>query len=184
MACYTPPGALGKCNVNWAVIYAVVMSSVLSRQLRWPSSDGIVARSTFRGQNVKNITDKLWRFRCRFAWQAQGIVHLVKSRQNVRVLRHFQLQPPLHSNTRQLQLQLHLHCIPLHSIHYTTLNYTQLHSITRYYTTLHYTTVKFTTLHPTTPQLQLHKYTPLHSTTLNYITLHYITLHYTTFHYT
>ena len=27
-----------------------------------------------------------WRFRCRFAWQAQGIVHLVKSDQNVRVL--------------------------------------------------------------------------------------------------
>ena len=28
-----PPGALGKCNVNWAGIYAAVMSSVLSRQL-------------------------------------------------------------------------------------------------------------------------------------------------------
>ena len=27
-----------------------------------------------------------WTFRCRFAWQAQGIVHLVKSEQNVRVL--------------------------------------------------------------------------------------------------
>ena len=25
-----------------------------------------------------------WRFRCRFAWQAQGIVHLVKSEENVR----------------------------------------------------------------------------------------------------
>ena len=31
-----------------------------------------------------------WRFRCRFAWQAQRIVHLVKSEQNVRVLQHFQ----------------------------------------------------------------------------------------------
>ena len=30
------------------------------------------------------------RSRCRFAWQAQGIVHLVKSEQNVRVLWHFQ----------------------------------------------------------------------------------------------
>ena len=29
-------------------------------------------------------------FRCRFAWQVQGIVHLVKSEQNVRVLSHFQ----------------------------------------------------------------------------------------------
>ena len=48
----------------------------------------VVARSTFRSQNVKNTrgSDHFWRFRCRFAWQAQGIVHLVKSEQNVRVL--------------------------------------------------------------------------------------------------
>ena len=31
-------------------------------------------------------SDHFWRFRCRFAWQAQGIVHLVKCEQNVRVL--------------------------------------------------------------------------------------------------
>ena len=47
-----------------------------------------LARSTFRLQNVQNTTCscQFWRFRCRFAWQAQGIVHLVKSEQNVRVL--------------------------------------------------------------------------------------------------
>ena len=41
----------------------------------------VVARSTFRSQNVQNTpcTDHFWRFRCRFAWQAQG-------EQNVRVL--------------------------------------------------------------------------------------------------
>ena len=46
----------------------------------------VVARSTFPSQNVKNTrdSDHFWRFRCRFAWQAQGIVHLVKSEQNVR----------------------------------------------------------------------------------------------------
>ena len=46
------------------------------------------ARSTFRSQNVKSTrgSDHLWTFRCRFAWQAQGIVHLLKSEQNVRVL--------------------------------------------------------------------------------------------------
>jgi len=31
-------------------------------------------------------TEHFWTFRCRFAWQAQEIVHLVKSEQNVRVL--------------------------------------------------------------------------------------------------
>ena len=52
----------------------------------------VVARSTFRSQNVKNTrgSDHFCRFRCRFAWQAQGIVHLVKSEKNVRVLWHFQ----------------------------------------------------------------------------------------------
>ena len=63
----------------------------------------VVARSTFQSQNVKNTRglDQFWRFRCRFAWQAHGIVHLVKSEQNVRVLQHFQLQPPLHHTTLQ-----------------------------------------------------------------------------------
>ena len=40
-------------------------------------------------QNVKKNTtcsDHFLTFRCRFVWQAQGIVHLVKSEQNVRVL--------------------------------------------------------------------------------------------------
>ena len=52
----------------------------------------VVARSTFPSQNVQNTTcaRHFWRFRCRFAWQAQGIVHLFKSEQNVRVLLHFQ----------------------------------------------------------------------------------------------
>ena len=48
----------------------------------------VAARSTFRSQNVQNtpFSDHFLKFRCRFAWQAQGIVDLVKSEQNVRVL--------------------------------------------------------------------------------------------------
>ena len=38
-----------------------------------------------RDKNTRG-SDHFWRFRCRFAWQAQGIVHLFKSEQNVRVL--------------------------------------------------------------------------------------------------
>ena len=46
----------------------------------------------FEVKMYKNTTcwRHFWRFRCRFAWQAQGIVHLLKSEQNVRVLLHFQ----------------------------------------------------------------------------------------------
>ena len=98
-----------------------------------------MARSTFRSQNVQNTprSDHFWTFRARFAWQAQGIVHLVKSEQNVRVL-----WPPLHHTTLQyttLQLQLHLHYIPLHYTPLHPLHSTTLHSITLNYTTLHYT---------------------------------------------
>ena len=48
----------------------------------------VVARSK-TAQNT-TCSRHFWRFRCRFAWQAQGIVHLFKSEQNVRVLWHFQ----------------------------------------------------------------------------------------------
>ena len=117
-----------------------------------------------------------WRFRCRFAWQAQGIVHLVKSEENVRVLYHFQPQPPLHYTTLQ----------------YITLHYNYNYTFTTFYytprtptlSTLHYVvTLHHTTLHLHYSlhyiQLQLHN----HSTTLHrYTKLHYTTLHYTTRH--
>ena len=52
-----------------------------SGQMRDEKLHAVVAQSTFRSQNVKNTTfsDHFLTFRCRFAWQAQGIVHLVKS---------------------------------------------------------------------------------------------------------
>ena len=57
-------------------------------QMRNEKLHAVVARSTFRSQNVQNTprTDHFWTFRARFAWQAQGIVHLLKSEQNVKVL--------------------------------------------------------------------------------------------------
>jgi len=58
------------------------------KKMRDEQLHAVVARSTFPGQNVKRPTrsEHFWTFRCRFAWQAQGIVHLVKNEQNVRVL--------------------------------------------------------------------------------------------------
>ena len=121
----------------------------------------VVARSTFRSQNVEDTrgSDHFWRFRCRFA--------------------------SLHYTT------LHYTTLHYTKLHYTTLHYTTLHYTTLHYTALPSTTLHYITLHSTTLQLQLHnytplQYTPLHSTTLNYTTLHYTTLHYTTlpFHYT
>ena len=124
----------------------------------------IVARSTFRSQNVKSTrgSDHFWRFRCRFA--------------------------SLHYTTLHYPT---LHYTPLH---YTTLHYTTLHYITLHYTPLHYkynynytplhsTTLNYTTLHYITLHYTPLQYITLHYTTLPSTTLHYITLHYTPLHY-
>ena len=134
----------------------------------------------------------------------KGLCTLSKVSKKVRGLWHFQTtttttphHTPIHYTTPQLQLQLHLHYIPLHctplhplhsttpttlnytQLHYTTLHYATLHSTTLHYTTLHYRPLHYITLHYTTLQ-----YTTRHYTTLHYITLHYLPLHYTTLHYT
>ena len=103
-----------------------------------------------RSQKWKQLTgsEQLLTFRCRFAWQAQGVLHIAKSEQNVRVLYHTTL-----------------HYIPLH---YTQIHYT--HYTTLRYTTLHYNTLHYTTRHYVLP------YTPLHSTTRHYTQVNYTTL--------
>ena len=40
-------------------------------------------------QKRTTCSDHFWTFRCRFAWQAQGILHLPKSEQNSKVLQQF-----------------------------------------------------------------------------------------------
>ena len=129
----------------------------------------VVARRTFRSQNVQNTrgSDHFWRFRCLFA--------------------------SLHYNRRH---HTTLHYTTLHNttttttqLHSTTLNYTTLHSTTRHYTTLHYTTFHYTWLHYITLHYITLHYTALYynyncTTTLHYTTLHHTTLHYTTFRYT
>ena len=87
-----------KCTPLWREAhFEVNMYKTLQLRCTLGSRDvekvhAVVARSTFRSQNVKSTacSDHFLTFRCRFAWQVQGIVHLVKSEQNVRVLCHFQ----------------------------------------------------------------------------------------------
>ena len=154
----------------------------------------VVARSTFRSQNVKNTRglDHFWRLRCRFA--RFTTLHFITLHYNTL---HY---TTLHSTTLQLQQRNYT---PLHynynyttTLHYTTLHYITLHYTPLHYTTvcttLHYTPLHFTTLHYTALHYNynynyttttLH-YTKLHYTTLHYTTLHSTTLHYTTLHYT
>ena len=157
-----------KCTPLWREAhFEVKMYKTPQRRTTFGSCDvekahAVVARRTFRSQNVQNTrgSDHFWRFRCRFA---SG--------------HYTTLYTPLHYGT--------LHYTTLHNTTTTTTelhNYTPLHSTTLYklqYTTPHYTTLHYTTLHYTT------LYTPLHYITLHYTlhTLQYITLHYTPQHY-
>ena len=164
----------------------------------------VVARSTFRGQNVKNTrgSDRFWRFRCRFASLHYNTLHyttlhyttLHYTPQHYTTLLYATLHylplhfttlhyTTLHSTTLQLQNYTPLHYTPLQ---YITLHYTPLHYLPLHYTTLPSTTLHYITLHSTTLQLhlRLHNYTPLHEITLHYTTLHYTTFHYTPRHYT
>ena len=168
----------------------------------------VVARSTFRSQNVKNtILGPLLEAQMSLLFASLRYTTL-----HYTTLHYTTLHYTTHHNTTITTTQLHtttsttlnyttLHNVTLHytPLHYITLHYTPLHYITLRYTPQHYnynytTTLNYSPLHSTT----LH-YTPLHSTTLHYTplhqitlhyttlhktTLHYITLHYTTFHYT
>ena len=115
----------------------------------------IVARSTFRSENVQNTRGSdhfggsdvasLLRFTTlRYITPHSTILHYITL--------HY---TPQHYN---YNYTTRLHSTTLHYIkfHYTTLHYTTLH-----YTTLNYTTLHYTTLRSTTLQLQLHNYTPL-----------------------
>ena len=124
----------------------------------------VVARSTFRSQNVQNTTCSrhFWRFGCWKSARRCGAKHISKSK----CTKHHMFAP-------LLEVQM-------------SLRFTTLHYITLHYTTFHYTTLQLQLHNYTTTQLHsttLH-YTKLHSTTLHYTTLHSTTLHYTTLHHT
>ena len=150
----------------------------------------VVARSTFRSENVQNtpFSDHFWKLRCWKSASRCGAKHISKSK----CTKHHMFAP-------LLEVRMSKKCTPLwREGHFevkmfktlgfrttfggsdvASLQYTTLQDITRHYTTLHNTTTTTTQLHSTTLN-----YTTLHLITLHYTPLRYITLHYTTFHYT
>ena len=162
---------LKKCTPLWREgHFEVKMFKTLGVRTTFGGSDvekvhAVVARSTFRSQNVKNTrgSDHFWRFRCRFASLHYITLHYTTF--------HYTPQDYNYNYTTTL------HYTPLH-LNYTTLHYATLHSATLHYITLHYTTFHYTSLHYTT----LHYTTTTTTTTLHYTKFHYATLHYTTLH--
>ena len=149
-----------KCTLLWREAhFEVKMYKTLGVRNTFGGSDvekvhAVVARSTFRSQNVHNTrgSDHFWRFRCRFALLGVTTLHYTLHYTTV----HY---TTLHSTTLQLQLQNYT-TIP----HYTPLHYTPLHYITLPSTTLHYITPHYTPLH--------YNYNYDYTTTLHYTPLH------------
>ena len=172
-----------KCTTLWREAhFEVKMYKALHVRTTFGGSDvekvhAVVARSTFRSQNVQNTTCSrhFWKLRCRKSARRCGAKHISKSK----CTKHLSVGPLL-----EVQMSLRfttLHYFTLHytPLHYAPLHYTTLHNTTTTTTQLHSTTLRYTKLHYTT----LH-YITLHSTTLHYTTLHYLPLHYTTLRYT
>ena len=175
------------CTPLWREAYfKVKMYKALGSRTTFGSWDvekvhAVVARSTFRSQNVRQNaqntpgSDHFWKLRCRKSARRCGAKHISKSKCTKHTT--FGLLLEVEMSLRFASL----HYTTLHStrLHYTTLHYTTLHNNYNYTTTLHYAPLHSTTLHYTT----LH-YTTLHYTTLHYATFCYTSLHYTTLHYT
>ena len=178
-------------------------------QMRDEKLHAVVARSTFRSQNVQNtpLSDHFWKLRCRKSARRCGAKHISKSkctkhqgsdhfwklrcRKSARrcgakyilkskCTKHTMLGP-------LLEVQMSKKCTPLwREAHFEVKMYKTLGFRTTFggsdVASLQYTTLQDITLHYTT----LH-YTTLHYTTLqlqlhNYTPLHQITLHYITIH--
>ena len=152
----------------------------------------VVARSTFRSQNVQNTpaSDHFWKLRCRKSARRCGAKHISKSK----CTKHHMFAPLLEVQMskkctllwREAHFEVNMYKTlgvrttfggsDVASLRFGSLHYT-IQSTTLQYITLHYTPQHYkynyrtTQLHATT----LH-YTPLHTATLNYTTLHYTTL--------
>ena len=127
----------------------------------------VVARSTFRSQNVQNtpFSDHFWKLRCRKSARRCGAKHISKSK----CTKHYMFAPLLEVQMSKkctlLWREAHFEVKMYKTLGVRTtfggsdvaspLRFTTLHYVT-YSTTLHYTTLHYTTLHPTTLQLQLH----------------------------
>ena len=150
--------------------------------------------------------EPFWTFRCSSARQAQGILYIVQSKQNVKFSLQFEQKllhhPPFHYTITTAVTATATTTST--ALHYTALQYTALITLKK----ICFTSPHGITLSCITPELQLQlqlqlNYTTLHSTALitlndtslhctalSYITpdlqlqlqLHYTTLHYSTLH--
>ena len=201
---------LKKCTPLWREVrFQVKMDKTLHVRATFGCSDlekvhaekvhAVVARSTFRSQNVQNTggSDHFWRFGCGKSVRRCGAKYISKSKWT----KHYMFAPLLrfgcwksarrcgakhiskskctkhHMFAPLLEVRMLKKCAPLwREAHFQVKMYKTPHVRATFggsdVASLHYTTLHYTTLHSTT----------LHYITLHYIPVHYITLHYTPVH--
>ena len=166
-------------------LYAAVARSTFGSQnvqnTPFPDLHAVVVRSTCQSRKCKTTEVRSTFGRSDVILcgrRKQGIVHLAKSGQDVRVLLQFQLQPPLHNTPLHYTTTATTTTTTTKTKTKTTLRYITLHYITLRYTcyitslyttliTLHSTPLRSTPLHKRRLQLQLELQLQLHYTTLH-----------------
>ena len=131
-------GEMKNCTPLWREAhFEVKMYKTLGVRTTFGGSDvekvhAVVARSTFRSQNVQSTpcTDHFWKLRCRKSARRCGAKHISKSK----CTKHTMFGPLL-----EVQMSLRFASLHYTTLHYITLHYTPLHSTTLHYTTFHYT---------------------------------------------
>jgi len=172
----------------------------------------VVARSTFRSQNVQSTPapDHFWQLRCRKSARRCGAKHISKWKCTKRTTFGPLLEVEMSKKCTPLWCEAHFE-VKMYKTHHVWTTFgswdvEKVHAVVARSTfrsqnvqtlgvrttfggsdvvSLHYTTVHYTTLRYTTLQdITLHYSSTLHYTTLHSSTLHYTKLHYTTLHYT
>ena len=171
-----------KCTPLWREAhFEVKMLKTLGVRTTFGSWDvekvhAVVARSTFRSQNVQNTTCSrhFWRFRCGKSARRCGAKHISKSKCTKHHMFAPLLEVPMWKKCTPLWREAHVEVKMYKTLHVratfggsdvASLRFTTIHYIALHYTTLHYATLP--TLHYT-PQHYNYNYT----TTLHYTPLH------------
>ena len=167
----------------------------------------VVARSTFRSQNVKNTrgSDHFWKLRCRKSARRCGAKHISKWKCTKHTMLGPLLEVEMSKKCTLLWREAHFE-VNMYKAHHVrttfggsdvasrgrrkglctlskvskTWGFCSIFNYNHHYTTLHSNTLHYNYNYTFTTFY----YTTLHYTALNYTQLHYTPLHYTTLHYT
>ena len=170
----------------------------------------VVARSTFRSQNVQNTSasDHFWKLRCRKSARRCGAKHISKSKCTKHTMVGRLLAVEMSKKCTPLWREAHFQ-VKMYKTHHVrtifggsdvvsrgrhkglwtlskvtkTWGFCDIFNYNHHYTTLHSNTLHSNTLNYTQLHYTTFHYTILHYTTLHYTTLHYLPLHYITLHY-